>query len=159
MKEIRLEGAPGRRAEFTEAADSGKSSVLTGGAEGQVGRDLRENELAEAHKFVLEPHRGLLAEAHARGGLLHAGGVKVTDPAASIGVGAQQLRLIDEAVVHGHHPAGHGRGNSDGAPIVLQAEERLPGGYLVANFGQDDPADGADRARDQSVGANFQSAQ
>jgi hypothetical protein len=38
---------------------------------------------------------------------------------------------------------------------VLQTEERLPGGYLVTHFGQNDPPDGSNRARDQSVGANF----
>lgn len=36
-KEAFLEGAPGGGAKFTQTADRGKSSVLTGGAESQVG--------------------------------------------------------------------------------------------------------------------------
>jgi hypothetical protein len=40
----------------------------------------------EALKFVFDPHRSLLAKAHFRKGLIHAGGTEKADPAASIGV-------------------------------------------------------------------------
>ena len=135
LNEFRFEGTPGQGAQLVEAADGGNSSVLTGDAEDQVGRKLREYELLEALEFVFDPHRGLLAEAHSRRRLVRMCGIEMADPTASIRVGAQKFRLINEVSVYGHHPTRHGGGDRNGAAIVLQSEERLPGSHLVANLG------------------------